>query len=366
MYEDVAVGILTVGLAVFVAYVALLVQMPRVVYDGSKERLRTIVDRCPTMHRAYWPTIWACNAHLQILLLCAIDYVYGRRHPSERQVVSHDDGGETAIDWYMPADSSPTSPIVVYLHTIMGDAVPDVLVDAFAAKQWRTAILLRRGHGSVQLRTPLFNMFGSSTDVHDGIACIRKRFPSAPLLMVGMSAGAAVAVRYLGEYQENTPIKCAAILSPGYALRETAQSIHHWYDWYLVGKLKDYFITPNKEILSKRPGYDQCVQSTTVFEFMITSAKLVGFQSPEDYFEKTCPMVTGENMRIPFVMVQATDDPICPEKNIPYQKVVDNGNGVLVTVGRGSHCAFYEGIIPRSWMAQVTTEFLDGALSLST
>jgi uncharacterized protein len=151
----------------------------------------------------------------------------------------------------------------------------------------------------------------------------------------------------------------SAILSPGCRIHKAVQSIHGWYDVYLTRPLKNYFVQPNLAVFA-RHGRDAAdrLATSTVPQFLHRSSIQAGFETANEYFSQTCPMKAGMGMIRPFLLLQATDNPICPAYSIPLRQVVENGWGVLVTVNRGSHCAFYEGSLADSWLTKVAMQFL--------
>jgi len=129
------------------------------------------------------------------------------------------DGGELALDWYLghgedgdrPIRTSPNpsgdgdggrdgadgglhlpddAPVVAVMHTLTGSAADFVeLAREAAARGFRVAVCLRRGHLGVPLRTPRFNLLGSVADLDIHLGAIRRRYPAAPLFGYGESAG---------------------------------------------------------------------------------------------------------------------------------------------------------------------------------
>lgn len=80
------------------------------------------------------------------------------------------DGGLVALDWLnQPAASAASTavPVVLILHGVTAsssDLSVRSLAAAAAARGWRAAVFLRRGHGGLELKTPRFNIFGSTAD----------------------------------------------------------------------------------------------------------------------------------------------------------------------------------------------------------
>ena len=77
------------------------------------------------------------------------------------------------------------------------------------------------------------------------------------------------------------------------------------------------------------------------------------------YDQNTNPMNVFEDIRIPLMVLNAEDDPICHINNLePWRdrmKTMDNV--ILVTTRKGSHCAHYEGWSARSWSARLMSDY---------
>eukprot|EP00958_Prasinococcus_capsulatus_P007611 scaffold705_cov402-Prasinococcus_capsulatus_cf.AAC.31 len=85
---------------------------------------------------------------------------------------------------------------------------------ARVAKQslgWRSALLVRRGHFGEPLDTPKFTLLGNphvrrllrptvhlkTSDTEEAILYVRKKFPRAPIVIAGCSAGTGDIVKYV-------------------------------------------------------------------------------------------------------------------------------------------------------------------------
>ena len=65
----------------------------------------------------------------------------------------------------------------------------------------------RRGHGTLPLTAPRFSTIGSTDDLRAQLDQIRRRLPRSPLYGLGVSAGTALLVRYLGEEVIALPLR---------------------------------------------------------------------------------------------------------------------------------------------------------------
>ena len=204
-------------------------------------------------------------------------------------------------------------------------------------------------------------MCDTDWQVRDAIAHIRERYPDSTVSMIGMSAGTGPVIRYLGEESREVPISAAVIISPGYEYRPCLERFHWAYAWYMLWRLKCFFLKPNESLL-KNTGpshlYHNCMKSSSMAEFHDNILQLGGYNSVDEYYSKTCPLKVADSVCVPTLILNALDDPVCHRDNIEYDIVQRNHHGLLVTVDRGSHCAFLEGFNATPWMDRAATEFL--------
>ena len=117
----------------------------------------------------YAPSYPLCNTWINIAVFM-LKANYSRMAgdaviPLRRQEVRTADGGKVAIDWAASPEADalpPTAPVVCFLHTVTGSsrAVAPFL-KYVTMRGWRACVFLRRGHGSLELDTPLDAGVGS-------------------------------------------------------------------------------------------------------------------------------------------------------------------------------------------------------------
>ena len=135
-----------------------------------------------------------------------------------RELITVKDGSQVALDWggeeavHLSADS----PILVVCHGLSScsDAMRSMCHDALHAG-FRPVAFNQRGHGGTKLLHPKLQPFGDISDLDQAIQFIHQRFPNAPIVGVGFSAGSGLMVSYLGEKGKESLIKAAVAVSPG-------------------------------------------------------------------------------------------------------------------------------------------------------
>ena len=328
------------------------------------------LERCPTLRRRdFAPTPWARSAHAQIALGVRQDRSTPLLRFDAVELVRLPDGGRVSIEWWDPptparADGprDGAAPVLLVLPTLCGSgqALRGFLRLMRAHLGWRIAVLNRRGHAEVPLATPVFNTLGDTDDLRAQLVRVRERYPDAPLYALGLSAGSALLVRYLGEEGESSWIDGAAAYCPGYDVRVAFHRVQPMYSRLMTARLKRHFLVPNRRILRGRPGLAGLEAATDLATFHDRLWPLAGFSSRDEYYAKSNPVEVAENIRRPFLVLNSADDPVCVRRNVDEHRYLfeDLDGTVLVLTRYGGHCAHFEGVRPRSWGEGVLAEWV--------
>lgn len=335
---------------------------PPQLYYAEDGVLAPLLKQLPQLKQRYQPTPWLINRHLHMLYF---DLIKKRRIGLQYDRIEQlhmQDGGVTGIAWYgehVPADT----PTIVVLHTITGSpqSMSELVRDLHQHTGWRIALCLRRGHGQLPMPVPKMSLFGSTQDLREQLQAIQQQYPTSALYAVGSSAGTALLVRYLGEQAENTPLKAAFALSPGYNTESSFAHVHPFYSQWMTKKLRRVFIQPYQKTWQTTASLSQILKAKNLVEFEKNYVEMTGYADYENYSQAINPMYVFENIKIPVMVLNAEDDPICHIENFqPYKARIQNMSHVaVVTTKHGSHCGFYEGLTDtRSWATQLMADFL--------
>jgi predicted alpha/beta-fold hydrolase len=330
-------------------------------YFRATPRLDAILARCPTLKSEYRPTAWAANRHLQVALLrfAAAASPPLAYHREDRLTL--DDGGTASLEWLdAPTDGVP---VVAVLPTICGDgqSVRGLVRRLASGLGWHVVVLNRRGHGTLPLTSPRFNTMGSTADLRVQLDAVRRRHPSAPLYVVGMSAGSGLLVRWLGEEGAHAPAAAGVAYCPGYDIERAFRRVHPVYDRYLTHVVKRYFLERHAAVLAGQPGWEALQASRTLGDFHDRLHPFAGYPTPAAYYAASNPMPVASGIRRPLLTLNAEDDPVCVHQNVldhvPLVEALPDA--VIAVTRRGAHCAFYDGLWrPRSFAERVIVEWL--------
>jgi predicted alpha/beta-fold hydrolase len=346
---------------------------PTITCNEHDDRMKAILGRCARLKERFFPTFWCFGAYSQMVLMLLVEhFVSGVSF--RREQLTAPDGGLLALDWgevdlphcaALPADA----PTIAVLHTITGDASNCKTFVKYAARRgWRCVVLIRRGHGSLPLTTPRFNIMGDVDDTKLMVERLHAQLPAGTYLsMAGISAGSGQCVSYIGREGAGTPVRSAVSLCPAYdinvafarmdasrvlsqgllkggvRLRRThGQAYAHAQSSSTPVHpsnarrpprsptgIKKTFLEPNAELLrqgSTGESFTAAVAAGSIDGFMRASTALQGAGSWEEYMAGSNPMSHFRGSAVPCLLLNAADDPVCVRENVRADLLQVRGN----------------------------------------
>lgn len=336
-------------------------EQPKIICQ-SKGPIRQILDQLPQLTEKYRPTPWLSNTHAHLLYFDLIKKRSIRLRYERTDQLRMQDGGTTAVAW-LGLDLPKNTPTIVVMHTITGtpESMRELVRDLHHLTGWRIALCLRRGHANLPLTVPQINLFGSTEDLREQLVHIQQQYPTSDLYAVGSSAGTGLLVRYLGECGLDTPFKAAFALCPGYDTSSGFEYVHPFYSKMMTKKLFEKFVAPYMSVWEKTTALDKVKHAKNLLDFEQGYYEMAGYSQYRSYNEATNPIYVLENIKIPLLILNAEDDPVCHIKNLePFkERILKMPNVAVVTTKKGSHCGFYEGIAhTESWATKLMANYL--------
>ncbi|XP_055816327.1 embryogenesis-associated protein EMB8 isoform X2 [Solanum dulcamara] len=337
-----------------------------------------VVSKCKTLNGRFSSTPWLCSPHLQTAFL----QFFGRAPACNyrRQIFQLSDGGTIALDWLRNIDvekpsterfdgvqSDDKSPIMLVIPGLTSDsdsAYIKHLTFKMAKRGWNVVVSNHRGLGGVSVTSDCFYNAGWTEDARKVIDHLHTQYPQAPLFAVGLSIGANVLVKYLGEEGVNTAIVgAAAICSPWDLLicdrYINRRLVQRFYDRALTIGLKGY-AKLHQTVMSRLADWEGIVKARSVRDFDHYSTRvLADLETVDTYYRKaSCTSYIG-NVMVPLLCISALDDPVCTREAIPWDECRANKNIVLATTHHGGHLGYFEGMTAKSlWWVRAVDEFL--------
>ncbi len=353
----------------FIAYYFITaVKKPSLIYQETPLN-QTIIKNTKSLTKRYFPTPWLFNTHLQLIVLGFIKGFAKPLNYDRQDVLTMDDGGQVSVDW-LGLDLPEDTPTLLVLHTISGNpqSMRGFVRYIRESLGWRVALCVRRGHGEMTLQSPSFNTMGNTDDFAAQIKHIQTCYPKSALYATGISAGSGVLAQYLGKVGKDSPIKAAIAYCPAYDMRNAFLRAVPFYSKMMTKKLHKLFITPNKEHLQNLASYDALTATQDLHEFHQHLYEVAGNESTEDYMQNSNPAVVFDNIKIPLLILNSKDDPVCHIDNVyeHQHRIEAMANVILVLTDRGSHCAYFEGITAKSWANRMIKEYFTSLAKLQS
>ena len=351
---------ITVLVICFVFYYCIrAAKAPQLVFNNNRINQK-IVSSLSRLHRPFKPTPWAFNSHLQLIVLVVKEFFSTPLRYDRVEVIGMEDGGTTGLCW-VGDGLAEDSPIIVVLHTINGtpQSMSQLVDDLHRFTGWKTVLCVRRGHVDINFTTPKYNSMGDTNDLRAQLDTISARFPCAPLYMLGSSAGSGLLVRYLGEPEVNDQVKGAFAYCPGYDISIAFQRSHDFYSRLMAKKLVKNFVEPNRHLFQSKTNLSQLLNAENLHDFHQHLFAVAGFESHDHYLEHINPVTVMDNIRIPIMVLNSEDDPVCVLQNVlEYKRSLESmEKSILVITKRGSHCAHLTGWLAQSWSHQLAADY---------
>ena len=314
------------------------------------------------------PAWWAPTGLLQTV---AAMRPAGRTPPLQTETWPTPEGDELHVHVAAGAALPEAAPIVLLLHGLESSRrSPDAreMARLVASRGWRFVVLEFRSCGDVQNRVRRSYHSGETSDLAFVTSQLVKRFPRAPLAVVGYSLGANVLLKWLGEVGDQAPgqLVAAAAVSPPFDPGVCSAQCARRYGGAIARQLLRTLIP--KAIAKERqfPGLwpvDAVRRCRTfrAFDELVT-APLHGFRDAEHYYTSQSCASFLPAIRRPTLLLAAADDPLCRPEILPHAVVEASPYLVPQFCRGGGHVGFVAGGTPwrpRRWAEAQVLRFFD-------
>lgn len=311
----------------------------------------------------YKPPMFCSNTHIQTIVPTLFRKIPDVTYRRER--IDTPDGDFIDLDWSKVGSKR----LAIVLHGLEGNSTRSYMMGMVRALNrgvWDALAVNFRGCGGEPNRRLQMYHSGETGDLQTIIRHVNGNDNYSALALVGSSLGGNVILKYLGEQNFNTPsiIKAAVTISVPCDLKSSSDRISEFSNYlYLKRFLKmlhekmkaKALMAPEK--ISLR-DYDK-ISTLKEFDDRYT-APLHGFKDAYDYYEKSsCRPFLG-NIKIPTLLINASDDPFLAPSCYPYEEAKANPNLFLEVPEHGGHVGFMSfGNNGEYWSETRTVAFLN-------
>ncbi|OAL01911.1 AB-hydrolase YheT [Phaeosphaeriaceae sp. SRC1lsM3a] len=273
----------------------------------------------------------------------------------------------TSSEWSSMA-SQDTTPMLIALHGLSGGSHEVYLRETLApltASGWAACVVNGRGCALSKITTPqLFNS-RATWDVRQTVLLLRELFPNRPFYAVGFSLGANILTNYVGEEGNACILRAAVACSNPWNLEICNVELQRtWigleiYCKTMGGNLKKLYALHKDQILQNE-GIDQKKVEACkyLYEFdRHVQCPTWGYPTEGAYYRDAQSVDALCAVRIPFLGINAEDDPISSKAAIPFEEFKQNPYTVLCTTDWGGHLGSFQ-LGGGRWFATAAAAFL--------
>ncbi len=326
---------------------------------SRRDDLRALLEQHP-----FRPAWWLRNQHLQTVW----GPFFRKQSPVayERETWPTPDGD--ALSLYLHRGDSH-KPWVLLLHGLEGTINSFYITafnHAFHRLGWNVATLIFRScDGAINQADRIYHM-GETTDLDWVVSQLPARHDVSRLHLVGVSLGANVLCKWLGEQGEGVPsiVASAAAISPPFrpdiAIDTLEKALYGLY-------VKKFLKTLVPKALEKERQFPGCIEVDRVrrctsfrdFDTDVT-ARLHGFEDAMDYWKRVGCAQFLAAIRVPTLLITSEDDPFNPPETIPRDIAAASPYLYPQWTQRGGHVGFVAGRWPWKtayWLEQQLVRF---------
>lgn len=291
-----------------------------------------------------------------------------------RERITLKDGDFIDLDWA----GTTRGPIVMILHGLSGssESIYALGLQCALSKQGiRSFAMNFRGCSGEPNKLPRLYHSGDTADADEVLNIMKTRYPNTPIAVVGYSLGGNVLLKWLGEAgaeQNSSKFAAAVAVSVPFKLSVSSARMNlglsKYYRNHMLNALKQG-ITEKKLRYQREKSHSHhqtleilgnTSQHVTFRDFdEHVVAPLHGFESADDYYEKSSSFSYLKQITTQTLIIHSLDDPITLPEAVPTSSDVSNSISLEISE-HGGHVGFVAGQLNRPiyWLEQRIPEFL--------
>lgn len=319
---------------------------------------------------SFRPAWWLPGPHLPT--------VYGklaRRIPDAHERVERwetPDGDSLTVARLGPARvDAPTLTIFHGLEGTVHSKYAQGLIHQARLRGWGAALLVwRTCDGRIPVAPRMYHS-GETTDADFFFRRLAAERPGVPILAAGVSLGANVLLKWLGEQGNNVPpeLRAAAAISTPFDL--AAGSAHlergfsRFYVWHFVRALRRKAFAALEKHPTLPVDRAKLAAARSFWEFDDAfTAPVHGFAGADDYYTRSSSLQFLGRITVPALLYSAVDDPFLPASVLDTVRSVARDNPLLYNdfTPTGGHVGWVSGspLSPVYYMEPHVVEWLSG------
>ncbi|KAL6910802.1 Alpha/Beta hydrolase protein [Trichoderma evansii] len=249
--------------------------------------------------------------------------------------------------------SDDSKPMLVVLHGLSGGSHEVYLRHTIAPlpeQGWEICVVNSRGCAGSKITSGVLYNGRATWDTRQMVRWLRKTFPNRPLFGIGFSLGANILTNYVGEEGSDCLLKGAVACSNPFNLDVASKMMASTLigkEVYLrvMGTSMKAMIDGHKKELKQYSNLDLTAIANTTYlnEFdREIQCPTWGYPTETAYYRDASSSDAILSIKIPFLAISATDDPIAVKEAIPFEEFRQNPNTILTTTSLGGHLCWFE------------------------
>ncbi|XP_020790382.1 monoacylglycerol lipase ABHD2-like isoform X2 [Boleophthalmus pectinirostris] len=297
-----------------------------VIHNRETELNQYLLETCPLLTKPYVPPLWGRSGHVQTWLYALIGR-FGTPSPKgEELLMQMSDGSTASFKLFSPSTS----------HRSTGDltlALCPGFCNHSGQRYVRTFVHEALGHGlrcatlnllgappTVPLTAPRVFSYGCTLEFAAMVQTLKSRFPQTQLVLVGFSLGGNIVCKYLGEDQVHQDrVLCGLSVCQGYSASRAQESLNCWtqgrrfYNFFLTCSFRRLLLRHRQTLFSRDQDLSPLFKATALRDIDEQYIRrFQGYSSLKEYYETESCEHYLNNISVPLLLVNASDDPLVP------------------------------------------------------
>lgn len=318
----------------------------------------------PVANEMFKPTIWCFEARFQTIF-ASVCRAFIPDIPYRREILKLSDGGEVGLDWLdndkdgSSSEKEYSGPIILFLPGLTGDSQSEYIKSfinvAHRDLNAKCVVFNFRGRGGHAITTPKTYCAANGDDLNEVLCHIKSLHPKAPVMAVGVSLGGILLSNYLSQEGEKARNKLVAamVISVCFDCFKGTESLEKYgMNRMLNRHLASCLVDSIKEVRhhfdsNALYNLEKVFSSGTIREFDSTfTAPLFGYSDVKEYYTNATIAGKIHKIRVPYLALNAEDDPFQPGDSLPYEEVAQSDYASMLSTKYGGHIGFMEGFFP--------------------
>lgn len=302
-------------------------------------------------HPPFSPAWWLPGPHLPTIFSKLVRTVPLAHDRIERWTMPDGDSVSVA----RVESATPTSPTLAILHGLEGtvrSTYAQGLMHQARARGWGAAMLIFRTCDGRVPAVPRLYHSGETTDADHFFRRLSAERPGAPIHAVGVSLGANVLLKWLGEQGDQVPaevLRAAAVSTPfdlAAGSRHLEQGFSRLYVRHFVRSLRRKALAALEAHPAIVVDRERLLAARTFYEFDdVFTGPVHGFASADDYYARSSSIHFLPRIARPVLLFSAVNDPFLPAPVLARVRELASSNSMLRIEfpDHGGHVGFVGG-----------------------